>query len=597
MPPGITSAAYQVTFEAIDPLYILNDSVGPYRDGQVMPSGTLPPITVAALTAGGLQTLTENVDDSAMGDEADAMGTASSPRKLQVSGMWAGRLSQIGQSDWLVFPVRGGRTFTVVTQGLDARGAPTETKAMPSIGVWDALDTAEAPALCAAPGMNGLATGETWLRVGTHGDDLIRVGIADQRGDGRPDFPYQGWVLYADTVFPARLPAAGGPIVIHGMGFRMADTVRVGGAPAEVVSVSPNEITAIAPPAGPGASGSVDVEVDDLPAFHAAAIVTGGVSYNAGVGDALTLLTAPTGTIPVSAPVPFTVMALGSDLTPAGGVTVLYTVTSGTAELGCGQRVCAVTASGDGCATMNVTATDKNWSTVTASLTNGSSVQAQFAGGTPPVLAAITPQQSVAAGAVLVWNVQAMVLSNGIAAAGQSVTWEPGASGFAVQNGTVQSDAAGIATQTLTVGPLAAGQLASIDACLNGTSQCVKFVAFGAHPEYARLEAVSGTTQSFAVGGVPAAVVMRLLDTDGNPMAGGTVTLYQALYAWAPPCGPHSVCGPSNRMATESETASSGLDGTVTFMPATMAGVATNLVGMAASGDAATLAVVVEQHP
>ncbi len=82
--------------------------------------------------------------------------------------------------------------------------------------------------------------------------DIVRVGIADLRGDGRPDYAYNGWVLYADTVAPERLPAAGGPIVIHGMGFRLVDTVLVGGHPALVTSVSPTEITAIAPPGGRG---------------------------------------------------------------------------------------------------------------------------------------------------------------------------------------------------------------------------------------------------------------------------------------------------------------------------------------------------------
>ena len=40
LPPGVTTANYQVTFEAIDPLYILENSVGPYTQGQVAPSGT-----------------------------------------------------------------------------------------------------------------------------------------------------------------------------------------------------------------------------------------------------------------------------------------------------------------------------------------------------------------------------------------------------------------------------------------------------------------------------------------------------------------------------------------------------------------------------
>jgi len=82
------------------------------------------------------------------------------------------------------------------------------------------------------------------------------------RGDGRHDYAYNGWVLYADTVQPPRLPASGGPIVIRGMGFRPSDTVLIGGQKAVVTSVSPNEITAIAPAAAPGTTGSVDVEVE-----------------------------------------------------------------------------------------------------------------------------------------------------------------------------------------------------------------------------------------------------------------------------------------------------------------------------------------------
>ena len=145
----------------------------------------------------------------------------------------------------------------------------------------------------AAPGLNGDAAGETWLRVATNGDDIVRIGIADLRGDGRPDYAYNGWVLYADTVSPTRLPASGGPITIQGMGFRLADTVTVGGQAAIVTSISPNQITAVVPPAPAGVTGSVDVEVDDQPALYAAAVIPGGVSYDSGNGDALTLNTAP----------------------------------------------------------------------------------------------------------------------------------------------------------------------------------------------------------------------------------------------------------------------------------------------------------------
>jgi hypothetical protein len=597
LPPGLTSATYQVTFEPINPLYILEDSVGPYLDGQTTPSGTLPPITVTGLTAGSSQTLNVSVADSAIGSEQAAIGTPTEPRPMPASGMWTGRLSQVGQTDWFTFPVRGNRTFTVVTQALDANGAPAETKAMPAIGLWDGFDAVGSPAEGAGPALNGGAPGETFLRVSAGGDVLVRMAIADQRGVGRPDYPYNGWLLYADTVEPARLPAAGGTVVIHGMGFRLADTVLVNGQPAMVLSVSPNQITAIAPPAAAGVSGSVDVEVDDLPAFYAAAIISGGVSYNAGTGDALTLVTAPMNTVPIGKPIPFAVTALGADLSPAGGVTVLYTVTSGTTRLACGASVCSVTATGDGRASINVMAVDGTWSIVTASLTNGSSLQAQFAGGTPPVLAALSPLQSVAAGAAVTWNVEALALSNGAPASGQTIAWQANASGFAVVGSAAPTNAAGITTQTLTVGPLAEGQLATIDACLNGTTECVTFSALGARAEYAVLEAVSGTAQSLSAEGTPAPIVLRLLDMNGNPMAAGTVTLYQALYAWAAPCSAHSVCPPSTLLATQTATATSALDGTVTFTPATLPGVATSLIGLAASGNSSTLNIAVEQHP
>ncbi len=339
------------------------------------------------------------------------------------------------------------------------------------------------------------------------------------------------------------------------------------------------------------------MEVDDEPAFSAAAVISGGTSYDSGTGDALTLLTAPMNTVPIGVPIPFTVTALTPAPTPASGVTVIYTVTSGTATLTCGLPTCTVTATCDGRATMNVTAIDGTWSIVTASLTNGSSLQAQFAGGIPPVLASLTPQLSLAAGATITWTVQALVLSNGLPAAGQTVAWQS-ASGITVQGrGSVLTNSSGIAAQALTAGPLTEGQTATINACLNGTSQCIAFTVFGARPELATLEGVSGTSQSLSHESTPSQITLRLLDTDGNPMAGGSVLFYQTLYAWAPPCAAHSVCPPSTLLASQSAAATTALDGTVAFIPATFPGVATNLVGVASSGNTSSLNISIEQYP
>jgi hypothetical protein len=597
LPPGATAASYQVTFEAIDPLYILENSVGPYTQGQVSPSGTIDAVTFSNLSAGSAQTLTVTVAGSPVAAFNDAIGSESEPRPMPTGGMWCGRLSQIGQTDWFTFPVRGNRIFTVVTEALDETGAPSNSKAMPSIGVWDAFDAAGATPVGAAPGLNGLAPGETWLRVTTNADDIVRIGIADLRGDGRPDYAYDGWLLYADTVSPAHLPASGGPITIDGIGFRLADTVLVGGQPALVTSISPNQITAIAPPAASGVTGSVDVEIDELPTLYAAAVIPGGISYDSGAGDALTLFTAPSNTVPIGVHLPFTVTALTPTLSPASGVTVIYTVTAGTAALGCGLPVCSVTATGDGRATMNVAAIDGTWSIVIASLTNGSSLQAQFAGGTPPILASLSPRLSLAAGVAFTWTVQALVLSNGVPLASQSVAWQTPSGGISPQGSAAAlTNSAGIASKNLTVGPLAEGQVVGINACLNGTSQCVAFTAYGARPEYALLEPISGVSQTLAASGTPSQIALRLLDMDGDPLAGGTVALYQALYAWSPPCAPHMVCTQGSLLATQAATATSAVDGSVTFLAISLPGVATNLLGLAASGNTATVPIAIEQH-
>jgi hypothetical protein len=597
LPPGMTTADYQISFESISPLYMLTESVGPYVDGSPTPSGTMPLLSVPNMSAGSAQTLSVSVADSASGNAVDAIASPDSPRMLAPSGLWCGRLSQVGQADWFAFPVRAGHTFTIVTRALNEAGLPTETKALPAIGVWDAFKPLSATSLDWAPALNGYATGETWLQVTASVDDIVRLGISDMRGDGRPDYAYNGWVLYADTVQPPRLPASGGPIVIYGMGFRPSDSVLIGGQKAVITSISPNEITAIAPAAAPSTTGSVDVEVDDLPVFYTIAILSGGISYDAATGDSLTINAAPAGTVPIGVPIPFTVTALGPDLVPAGGVTVTFSVVSGNATLACGASMCSTTATGDGIATINVTAPNSGASVVTASLANGATLQAHFTGGTPPTLASLTPTLSVAAGATVYWTTQALALSNGAPAAGQTVFWQT--SGNITVTGTSSSTtgANGIASKSLAVGPLAEGQQTTSTACINGTSQCVSFVALGARPEFAWLEAVSGTAQTLSASGTPGIITLRVRDMNGNPVAGGSVNLYQSLYAWTPPCLTHGRCVQAPLLATQVATATSALDGTVTFAPESIPGVATNLVALAVTGNSSALTIAVEQHP
>jgi len=597
LPPGVSSATYRVTFEAINPLYMLAESVGPYVDGSPTPSGTMPVLTIPNMSPGSSQNFIVPISDSASGNLQDAIATPDAPRNLPPSGLWCGRLGQVGQTDWFAFPVRAGHTFTAVTQALNEIGFPTETKALPVMGIWEGMDSISAPASGWAPPLNSYATGASWLLVTPGADEIVRLGIADLRGDGRPDYTYRGWVLYADSIQPQRLPLKGGPIVIHGLGFRPSDTVRIAGQKAVITSISPTEITAIAPAAQPGITGSVDVEVDDLPMYNAAAIISSGVSYDSGNGDSLTLNSAPSGTVPIGVPIPFTVTALAPSLVPAGGVNVTFTVASGGAALACGTSLCSVSSTGDGIASMNITAPVAGSSVVVASLSNGASLQAHFTGGTPPALAALTPMLSVAAGATVDWTAQALALTNGSPASGQVVTWQTTADIRTNGPSNATTNSNGVAAKALTVGPLRKGQQTSSSACLNGTTQCVNFTALGARPEFAYLEQMAGAIQSISASDTPGQIILRLRDMNGNPMAAGTVTLYQALYAWAPPCPSHGRCAKSQLLATQTSTATSTLDGSVSFIPASIPGVPTNLVGLAVTGTSSSLIMNIEQHP
>ena len=600
LPPGVSAASYQVSFEAVNPLNILDSSVGPYEIGNPAPSGTMPTLTLNGLTAGAVQPVNVTVEDSA-GEPAGyaprtPIGIAANPHELPGTGAWSGRLGAVGQTDWFTFAVRANRTFTVVTQALDEAGQPSTNKAMPAIGVWDGFELIGASPAVFAPAQNDTATGVTYLEVTSRGSDIVRLAVADQRGDGRPDYSYQGWVLYADSVMPTRLPSSGGTMVIRGFGFHTGDTVKVGGVPATVVSIQPTEITVAVAAEAPGTIGSQDVEVDDLAGRNAAAIIPGGVSFDARTNDVIGVVSAPQNMVPLGVPVPFSVVVNGANGLPAGGVTVTYTVGGTTAELGCGRSSCSVMTTGDGLATLTVTPISNALVVVTAAIDNGSNVQAHFYGGLAPSIAALTPTLHVAAGATVSWPVQAMALVGAAPAAGVAVQWLSG-SGLAVPALAVTTDASGVANATLTAGPLAEGQTTASMACVQGTSSCVNFAALGSRPEFAYLETVSGAVQSMSAAQAPMPVVLRVRDMDGVVMAGGTVEVYEALYAWSPPCPVHGRCAQAPLLEKQTLTLTSAMDGTVSFMPLSLPGVATNLAAVAATGDTSTLNIAVEQHP
>jgi hypothetical protein len=597
LPAGQTTASYQLTFEAINPLDTAQESVGPYTTGQVTPSGTMPTLYLPQLSAGSTAmenvTIGNSADDSLSGDD----GTEDSPANISFSGEWTARIAGYGHSSWFQWYPRANREFTIEAQALDASGQPTNDKADLLLGIWNGTDSSISTPVTATPQpLNGSVAGMTTLPVITTADGEVRLAIADARGDGRPDYVYRGRVLYADTVLPARLPAPGGPMVIHGMGFRQNSVVAVNGVPAAVTSISPNEITAMAPPSG-GVTGNVLVQVQDRQTLGVA-IIADGISYNAQNGDSLSILTAPTGAIPVGVPQPFTVRAMNwDDEWPAANVPVTYTVASGDASLGCGQTTCTVTTSQNGAAALMVSANSSSLARVTATLSNGASIAAEFSGNAPPSIGAITPDLYLAIGATVQWSPQALVLVNGAPASGQTIDWSSSASNLNVPSTPTISGADRIATLQITAGPLTAGVVAPLTACVAATSNCATFTVFAVHTETSQLSPWSGLGQIISPGQNFTPVTLEVTDAIGHPMAGATVTFYETLHAWTPDCPAQGSCPPTPILSQAVVQSVSGADGLTSLTPVSSGNQPSRLDVVAVAGQSASLNFELESYP
>lgn len=584
LPPGVSTAQYQLTFEAVNPLYAGGLSVGPYTTGQAAPSGTMPVVALGTLEAGSAVTQSVVISDAGDETESGADGTEDSPANVPPTGEWGGRITGYGHTGWFQLWVQGGREFTIEAQALDESGEDSESKAQIVIGAWNGTDTVgTAPVTGTVQPFNGNTSGLTALPVLTVADSEVRIGLADFRGDGRPDYAYRGRILYADSVSPARIPAEGGQIVIRGLGFQPSVAVSVNGVAAQVNSVTPNVIVATAPPSG-GATGDVLVEVEDMQTLGVAAIAT-GVSYDAEPDDAISILTAPAGSVPIGVPQPFTVRVINvTTQAAAPGVTVTFALTEGIAALGCGQNPCSVVTSGDGTATLTLTSTSSALAQVTAALTSGSSVIAEFSGSAPPSIVALTPNLYLALGTTMQWPVQALVLNaSGAPVAGQAINWTP-ASGLGVSAGQNISTAAGVTLNQIAAGPFNVSANSSVNACLAGSTNCATFTVTPVHPESATLNPWSGNSQWISAGQTFAPVVLRVTDGFNRPLAGATVEFSETLSGWTEPCPVEGACPPAPVLAQQTVQATSGIDGTVTLTPLSPEGQGARLLVTAATG-------------
>ena len=281
LPKAVLQDAF-ITTEPINPLYIGQYGVGPYRDAPVTPSG--PTFTIED---NGIFPYESNYYDATMAGSAGscittgtsseiALGSKTAPVIFPSSGWSTGSLCSYGVSGWTTVTVQANRSLTIEVTALDEQSLVTENKLQPLIGVWESADpTNGLPTVAAATTpFNSIAAGLTSLNLQPAVAGPLRIVVTDGRGDGRPDYNFRERVFYADSLSPEIVSAGGGLVTITGMGFRPGLQVTIGGVQVSVIAYTATSILAMAPPfaaLGSGASLTADVGVTDL--------MSGGSSY------------------------------------------------------------------------------------------------------------------------------------------------------------------------------------------------------------------------------------------------------------------------------------------------------------------------------
>ena len=597
IPPGDANDTWQLSFEPINPLDTYPDSVGPYTTGQVKPSGTLPAIAIPGLAAGSAVIQNVTIGNSGTDSLSGNDGLLDAPAAVPPSGEWTARISGYGHLSWFGFRVKANREFTIEAQAIDGSGQPTLDKAQPVLGAWNGTDPITAsPVTFTSQPFNGDVPGLTKLPVDTLADSEVRIGVADMRGDGRPDYLYHGRILYADTVEPAIIPSTGGPIAITGIGFRPNSAVFVNNVQAKVTSVSPTEITAIAPPAS-GVSGAIPVAIQD-PQTLGVAVIADGLSYGAQNSDTIAIISAPSGSVTPGVPLAYTV-AVANGSTPAAGATVTYSVIQGSATLACGQPTCSVVTSANGSASLAVAASSTSSATVAATLSNGASVSTTFTpqSGASTSINPITPTLYLAAGATAQWTAAGLVLQNGSPAPNTAITWTPVTRGVTAPTSATLSGTNGIVTQQLSAGPIPAGITVPVNACFSSGTTCAQFNVVSVAPSTAQLTPIAGIAQNIPSTQPFAPIVLQVTDPLGNPLAGAIVTIYETLDAWTPACAAQAACPPAPLIQQQSQQLISAADGTVTFNPIAASGQPDRLFITAVTGSSAILNFGLTQYP
>ena len=403
---------------------------------------------------------------------AQPVSSWTAPAALPQAGDWEGSLSGYGDVAYFLLPAQANRTLSVAVTALDESRQASVGKVQPVIGMWAASDPqgTAAPAFTPSP-FNQLTYGVTRLDAQVASSTNYLIGISDVRGDGRPDYRYHAYVLYADSVSPSRIGVSGGVVSVHGTGFDPGLTAAVGGTAATPLAITAGQMILAAPA---HSDGLLNITITD-PVSGASSVMTNALTYGAAASDTIVLLGSalnPSTPVGTQAASPVTVRVLAADgVTPVNGATIAWTASNGLQLSACGSASsCAVSSDQNGDAATWLTPAAVGAATITATLAPGvygssPSVSATLnATESASDIGVLTPYLWIAQGATVSVPLTARVLSNGAPQSNVKVNFTVVNGSGTLSAASSQTNATGYATVTLTLTQFATQ--AQVSACV-----------------------------------------------------------------------------------------------------------------------------------
>jgi hypothetical protein len=536
IPNGASTAQYQLAIEALDPVW--SAGVCPYDPAQVAFSGAFAPIVVTVNAGGELE------QDILMAGSAQpvppwaATETWSAPAQVPSPGDWVGSLSGYGDVGYFLITAQANRTLSVAVTALDESSLPSESKAEPVVGMWplgDAQGSAP-PAFTSAP-FNSETFGMSRLDAQVLNSNSFIIGIADLRGDGRPDYHYHAHVLYGDSVNPARVSVGGGAITLQGTGFAPGLTVNVGSGTVPLLATNASQMLATIPAQS---DGPQTITITD-PVSGAFSIMTGALTLGAASTDGFVLLLGSNPPTPVGTQSsnPVIVRVVASDgITPVSGATVGWTTTNGaTLSICSNTTACSVISDEGGLASTWVTPAAVGNASIVATLAPGvynpaQSVTGTLDGcesctGTASDIGVITPYLWIASGASVSVPLTARVVNMGAAVSGAKVDFFIDQGTGSLSSASATTNIYGYATVTLSLTNFTGS--VQLSACVgSGNNPCQTIYGNAVVPSMLNLQAVSGAGQVVTTPALqPLTVRVTDSSTPPNPVLGASV-LFQS---------------------------------------------------------------------